>query len=421
MNQTQAFKILKSGENVFLTGSAGTGKTFLLNKFIQYLKNEKIKVGITASTGIASTHIGGTTIHSWSGIGIANSLNDPKIKKFLKGKNPKWKEIRDTKVLIIDEISMFDSDRLVLVDRVCREIKDPFLPFGGIQVIVCGDFFQLPPINNKIEEKSQLAYDSPAWKKAKFRVCYLKKQFRQDDKDFISILNDIRGNKTNQKTLEKIKTRLNKNIEGYNKVTKLYTHNRNVDRINNLELSKIEEPELEYNMSSKGLVKLIEILKKNCLAPEILKLKKGAIVMFVKNNFKEGYVNGTLGTVIGFDAEGFPIVKTIKGKTIVVARERWDIEKGDMIVATIWQLPLRLAWAITIHKSQGMSLDAAEIDLSQSFDFGMGYVALSRVRRLSSIKLIGINENALKVNQEIVEKDKEFVLLSKENEIDENH
>jgi len=416
MNQTQAFKILKSGANVFLTGSAGTGKTFLLNKFIQYLKDEKIKAGITASTGIASTHIGGITIHSWSGIGIANNINDPKIKKFLKGRNPKWKEIRETKVLIIDEISMLDSDRLILIDRVCREIKDPFLPFGGIQVVVCGDFFQLPPINDGIEEESQLAYNSPAWKKARFKVCYLKKQFRQDDKDFISILNDIRNNKANTKTLKKIQTRLNKNIDGYDKVTKLYTHNRNVDNINNLELSKIKEAEVEYSMSSKGLVRLIEILKKNCLAPEILKLKKGAVVMFVKNNFKEGYVNGTLGTVIGFDINGFPIVKTIKGKTIVVAQERWDIENGDVIAATVWQFPLRLAWAITIHKCQGMSLDAAEIDLSKSFGCGMGYVALSRVRRLTSIKLIGINENALKVNQEITEKDKEFVLLSEENE-----
>lgn len=416
MNQTQALKILKSGQNVFLTGSAGTGKTFLLNKFIEHLKDEKIKVGITASTGIASTHIGGTTIHSWAGIGIAKSIDDPKIKKFLKGRNPKWKEIRDTKVLIIDEISMFDSDRLMLVDRVCKEIKDPFLPFGGIQLVVCGDFFQLPSINNGMEEKVEFAYNSPVWKKARLKVCYLEKQYRQDDKEFIDILNDIRSSKVSAKTLEKINTRLNKNIDGYEKVTKLYSHNRNVDNINSLELSKIKEPVKEYSMSFKGVVKLVDLLKKNCLAPETLKLKKGAIVMFVKNNYKEGYVNGTLGTVIGFDSNDFPIIKTIKGKTIIASQEKWDIEKGEEIVASVWQLPLRLAWAITIHKSQGMSLDAAEIDLSRSFDYGMGYVALSRVRRLSSIKLIGINENALKVNKEITEKDKEFMELSKENE-----
>jgi ATP-dependent exoDNAse (exonuclease V) alpha subunit len=415
MNQTQAFKILKSGANVFLTGSAGTGKTFLLNKFIQHLKDEKIKVGVTASTGIASTHIGGTTIHSWAGIGIANNIDDPKIKRLLKGKNPKWKEIRDTKVLIIDEISMFDADRLALVDRVCKEVRDPFLPFGGIQVVVCGDFFQLPPINNGTEDKKEFAYHSSAWKKAHFKVCYLEKQYRQDDKEFIDILNDIRNNTVNKKTLEKINTRLNKGIEGYEKVTKLYSHNRNVDNINTLELDKIKQPEKEYSMSFKGVVKLVDVLKKNCLAPETLKLKKGAVVMFVKNNYKEGYVNGTLGTVIGFE-NNYPVVKTVKGKTIIVNREKWDIENNNEIVASIWQIPLRLAWAITIHKSQGMSLDAAEIDLSQSFDYGMGYVALSRVRRLSSIRLMGINENALKVNQEITEKDKEFMELSLDNE-----
>jgi ATP-dependent exoDNAse (exonuclease V) alpha subunit len=298
---------------------------------------------------------------------------------------------------------------------VCKEIKDPFLPFGGIQIIVCGDFFQLPPINDG-NEKSEFAYNSQSWRQAKFKICYLKKQYRQDDKGFVDILNDIRNNKVNNKTLEKINTRLNKNIDGYEKVTKLYSHNRNVDKINDFELSKIEEIEKEYSMSHTGASKLVDLLKKNCLAPEILKLKKGAIVMFLKNNFKEGYVNGTLGVVIEFNDNNYPIIKTIKGKIITASREKWVIEKNEEIVASIWQFPLRLAWAITIHKSQGMSLDAAEIDLSRSFDYGMGYVALSRVRRLDSIKLIGINENALKVNKEITEKDKEFMLLSKENE-----
>jgi hypothetical protein len=267
-----------------------------------------------------------------------------------------------------------------------------------------------------MEEKSDFAYNSHVWRKAGFKVCYLEKQYRQNDKEFIDILNDIRNSKVSSKTIKKINTRLNKDIIGYEKVTKLYSHNRNVDDINNLELSKIKEPEKRYTMSSSGIVRAIEVLKKNCLAPETLKLKKGAIVMFVKNNYKEGYVNGTLGTIIGFESGSLPIVKTIKGKTITVEKERWDIENGEEIVASIWQIPLRLAWAITIHKSQGMSLDAAEIDLSQSFDYGMGYVALSRVRRLSSIKLVGINENALKVNEEITKKDKEFLELSKENE-----
>lgn len=399
-----------------MTGSAGTGKTFLLNKFIKHLKNSKIKAGITASTGIASTHIGGTTIHSWSGIGIAKDIEDPKIKRMLRGRNFKWQEIREAKVLVIDEISMLDSSRLLLVDRICREVKDPFRPFGGLQVVVCGDFFQLPPVSRSGEEKEDLAYASPAWRQARFKVCYLEKQYRQNDKAFINILNSIRANRADKETLDRLSSRLYRDIDGYKKITRLYSHNRDVDRINGLELAKIDEPEVEYSMSYSGTPNLVNLLKKNCLAPEVLKLKKGALVMFVKNNFKEGYVNGMLGTVTGFDDNDFPVVRTHKGAVVTLQAERWDIERDGKAIASIRQIPLRLAWAITIHKSQGMSLDAAEIDLSRSFDYGMGYVALSRVRRLDSIKLMGINENALRVDEDIVEKDKEFIALSKEQE-----
>ncbi len=229
-------------------------------------------------------------------------------------------------------------------------------------------------------------------------------------------MNSIRNNKADKDTLKKLSARLHQDIKGYEKITKLYSHNRDVDRINELELAKIDEPEVEYSMSYSGTPNLVNLLKKNCLAPEVLKLKKGALVMFVKNNFKEGYVNGTLGTVTGFDDNDFPVIKTHKGAVVTLQPEKWNIEKDGKIIASIWQIPLRLAWAITIHKSQGMSLDAAEIDLSRSFDYGMGYVALSRVRRLDSIKLMGINENALRVNEDIVEKDKEFIELSKEQE-----
>lgn len=411
MNQDRAFEILQSGENVFLTGSAGTGKSFLLNKFISYLKDKEINVGITASTGIASTHIMGTTIHSWSGIGISKDINDPYVKRFLNRRNSKKiKEIKNTKVLIIDEISMIDSKCLNLIDIILKLIKNPFSPFGGMQIVVCGDFFQLPPIDGSF------AYNSPVWKDAKFKVCYLEKQYRQNDQDFIDILNNIRRNTIDENNFNKIKSRIGGDIKGFDKVTKLYTHNIDVDEINRIELSCIKEKEVEYHMSSSGNKKISETLKKHCLAPEVLKLKKGAIVMFLKNNFKEGYVNGTLGTVAGFDNNNFPIIELKNGSKIIARQEKWDIEVNGEVLASISQLPLRLAWAITIHKSQGMSLDVAEIDLSKSFNYGMGYVALSRVKRLDSIKLIGINQNALMVNKDVVEKDKEFINLSKENE-----
>ncbi|MDO8592931.1 MAG: PIF1 family DEAD/DEAH box helicase, partial [bacterium] len=405
MDQTQALKILQSGHNVFLTGSAGTGKTFLLNKFIDYLKNKKIKTGVTASTGIAATHLGGRTIHSWSGIGIKDKLDNKALKRLARNEEL-WERIRNCRVLIIDEISMLDAVRLNLVDKVCRSVKNPFTPFGGLQIVLCGDFFQLPPVDR--EKEPQLAYDSSAWKNSGIKICYLEKQFRQEDLTFINILNKIRSNQAGENELNVLKTRLLKPLGFSIKPTKLYTHNVNVDAINSYELSRVPGDEAVFEMTESGPKELTDLLKKSCLAPRELKLKAGAVVMFIKNNFDAGYVNGTLGKIAGFNEDGYPVVKTKKDSQITAIPASWTIEEDDEVIARVSQIPLRLAWAITVHKSQGMSLDAAEIDLSKSFERGMGYVALSRVRTLDGIRLMGINELALKVNERVVIKDKEF-------------
>jgi len=239
----------------------------------------------------------------------------------------------------------------------------------------------------------------------------LTEQFRHKDLDFINILDKIRTNEAGPKELFLLSKRLNESIDNFDKPTKLYTHNINVDEVNSYELSKIQEKEMVYHMSSKGSSNLVRALKKSCLAPEDLRLRTGAVVMFVKNNFDEGYVNGTLGKIIGYDRSR-PIVKTKSGLEIIVSPAKWKIEEEDKIVASISQFPLRLAWAITVHKSQGMSLDVAEIDLSKAFEYGMGYVALSRVRSLEGISLLGLNEISLRVNPEVVEKDIEFQRLS---------
>lgn len=419
MDQEKALEMLKTGENIFLTGSAGTGKTFLLNRFIEYLKKEGKNVGITASTGIAATQLGGRTIHSWLGIKIENEFNK-EVKKSLKNKKLK-ERIKKTDVLIIDEISMLDAKRFDLVNQVLKFVRESDLPFGGVQVVLCGDFFQLPPIVKEdsdlfSSDKKIFAYHSLAWEEGSFKVCYLDKHYRQKDKDFVEILDSIRENKAENDIFEKLRDRIKGDISFIKNPTKLYTHNINVDSINNKELSMLTGREVSYKTKSEGEKNLVEALKKSCLVPEELILKKGARVMFVKNNFDKGFVNGTLGEVVDFDEEDLPIVEIESGKRITASLESWVVEEDDRDVARISQIPLRLAWAITVHKSQGMSLDAAEIDLSRSFELGMGYVALSRVRTLEGIKLVGINEISLRVNEEIVEKDKEFKELS--NSID---
>ncbi len=399
------------GHNIFLTGPAGCGKTFLLNKYISFLKKNSIRVGVTASTGIAATHINGRTIHSWSGIGISEEIDDKQIKR-LKAKKDLRERVACCDVLVIDEISMLNASRLDLVDHVCKAIRKDLRPFGGMQVVLCGDFFQLPPVARRGQD-SRFVMDSNIWNSMDTKICYLEEQYRQADTDFLKVLNDIRNNSVTEKTEKLINQRLNKSVSKKIKPTKLYTHNRSVDTENSSELDKLKGEERVYNMTDEGETPLVKALKKSCLSPEALKLKIGAVVMFVKNNFAKGYVNGTLGKVIEFDAAtGNPIVQTVAGKLITVGPARWVVEEGDTDVAFISQIPLRLAWAITVHKSQGMSLDAAEINLNNTFEYGMGYVALSRVRSLDGIKLIGINRMALQVNEQVSRLDRELLITS---------
>lgn len=418
MLQKDVLKILKRGDNVFLTGCAGSGKTHIINEYINFLKKKNIKVGVTASTGIAATHLGGVTIHSFSGMGILDDLTEKDLEKILK-KSYLKKNLQKTKVLIIDEISMLSSVQVDIVDRVIRAFRKNNIPFGGMQVIFCGDFFQLPPIfskeNTLYDNGVGFAYKSNAWQKLELKICYLEEQYRQKEKDLLYILESIRQNNITEDVVNLLKSRFQKEVKTETDLTKLYTHNINVDYINHCELEKINGESKFFHMKKKGFKGLTEALEKNLLAPSILKLKKGATVMFVKNNFEKGYVNGTVGVVESFE-EGTPIIKTKNGRRIKALPEKWVVAEDDRIIAEVEQLPLRLAWAITVHKSQGMTLDCAEIDLSRCFEPGMGYVALSRVRSLDGIKLMGINKMALMVNKEVVEIDKEFQKKSKEEE-----
>jgi len=410
MTQEQVLEILKLGHNVYLTGPPGSGKTFLLNKYISYLKKKNAKVAVTASTGIAATHLDGITIHSWSGLGIKEKLTEEDINKLLKRHYLK-KRFQTTNVLIIDEVSMLHPFQFDFINRICQAFKGNLMPFGGIQVVCSGDFFQLPPVE-KGNIETEFVTASHSWQNMALRICYLQEQHRHSDPELSTILNDIRNNSFNERSRQLLSRGYKDTLLTIHTPTKLYTHNIDVDAINNLKLDEISGKKFIYQMHSDGNLKLVEILKKSCLAPEKLSLKKGALVMFVKNNFDKGYINGTMGKVISFDDDSRPIVKTFVNKNIVVTPTNWIIREDDVIKASISQIPLRLAWAITVHKSQGMTLDAAEIDLSKSFVKGMGYVALSRMRSLAGIKLMGINDLALKVDERILDLDKELMEAS---------
>ena len=404
MTQEEAIEILKMGYNVYLTGQAGSGKTFLLNKYIRYLKDNGKGVGVTASTGIAATHMNGITIHSFSGMGIKDEISKDDVRKILK-KGYIRKKFANTGVIIIDEVSMLSDRQFDSLNLICQAFKKNEAPFGGMQIVCSGDMFQLPPIE-RAEKTSGFIYESEIWQTMNIKICYLEEQYRQKEEDeLLKLLNHIRSNRIDD-ARHILESRDFKNISFGVEPTKLYTHNVNVEAINSAELKKIVEKEKTFLMKSSGNEYVVESLKRGCLAPEKLNLKIGAKVMFVKNNFEQGYVNGTMGHIVDFSDENLPVIKILKGRLIKADFTSWKAEEDGQVLAEISQIPLRLAWAITVHKSQGMNLDCAEIDLSKSFAYGMGYVALSRLKSLSGLKLVGINEMALMINQEVFEIDK---------------
>ena len=403
MKQALALEIMLSGENVFLTGAAGSGKTFTLNQFVKLAKNSGKKVSVTATTGLAATHLGGNTIHAWSGIGIYDYLSRKFFEKFPK---TRAEIIKNTDILVIDEISMLHDFRLDMVEEICRTIRQNDKPFGGIQVILCGDFFQLPPINRAGGRTGGFAIHSNAWKLAEFTICYLEENHRQKNDELSEILNALRADDLRQKhaqsLLDRIDSEPNFESDDFSKnLTELHTTNIDVDKINEQKLTELEGEEFHFAQTTTGAKNYIETLQKSVLAPELLRLKKGALVMAVKNVQNRQYVNGSIGKVIDFErSTDYPIVQFRNGKIITMVPETWEMRDGEEKRASIMQIPLRLAYAITVHKSQGMTLDAARIDLRKAFSEGMGYVALSRVRSLDRLYLLGINRTALMVSEE---------------------
>lgn len=409
MTQEDALTILKMGKSTFLTGSAGSGKTYVLNQYIDFLKRAGINVAVTASTGIAATHINGMTIHSWSGIGIKDAFEEGELKKIKKTKKLK-ERFESVQVLIIDEISMLDACRLDMVDEVLRYVRDPNEPFGGIQVVFSGDFFQLPPVT-KYGEKVVYAYESDSWKQLNPAIAYLETIHRHTDTDFRNLLTALREREVDEYVYDLLSERAEIQTPD-REMTRLYTHNRDVHTENVQALEKIESEPLVFKMQESGRKTYVSSLKRGCLAPEMLDLKIGAEVMFVKNDPGGRFVNGTRGTVVDLDLYGFPVVSILDGDEVVAKPVDWSVEEDGKILASITQIPLRLAWAITVHKSQGMTLDEAEIDLSNAFVPGQGYVALSRVRGLSGLFLKGMNQHALEVDPRVSVVDKRFLKLS---------
>lgn len=425
MQQSEALALLKAGASVFITGAPGAGKTHVLNEFIRQARADGASVAVTASTGIASTHINGRTIHSWSGIGISTVLTEPLLRQI---RSRRRRKIQAADILVIDEVSMLHASLFDMVDQVCRALRHRPEPFGGLQVVLSGDFFQLPPVSRSgrgapmgpsgpeyeaMRERYAQAGKDPngfitesiVWEQLDPVIAYITEQHRQDDGQLLTVLTDIREGAVSQEDHDVLAGRLGTAPAADQVAVHLFPVNRQADALNDTQLARIAESPHGYHAEASGPVDLITRLSRSMLAPEELHLKTGAAVMALRNDPDHQFVNGSIGTVRGFAPEskgGWPIVAFENGNTVTMRQASWEMMDGETVLAAIRQVPLRCAWAITIHKSQGMTLDRAVMDLRRTFAPGMGYVALSRVESLDGLYLEGINEHAFDVSPQAV-------------------
>lgn len=414
MEQSTAFEILKSNNNVFLTSSAGCGKSYLIKQLVKHYEEEGVEYALTASTGVAALLIGGSTIHSYAGIGIKSELTQRDISLLRMRKGFKEK-LCNLQVLIVDEISMLHRRQLELVDYVFKTMRQDYRPFGGVKVILVGDMLQLSPIGPE-PINDRFVFMSKTWTDAKFKICYLTKVYRQTEGDpLLDILNHIRAGTVTEEHEAMIESTENHELDEETS-TLLYTHNADIGYINNLELEKIDSPAKVFVAKTKGSANYLKNLIDNILTPTVLTLKVGAKVMLTKNHPEGLYVNGTVGVITRITANEIVVRKSDKS-LIHIEKVSWETKNDEgKVLASFTQFPFILAWAISIHKSQGVTLESAIIDLSKSFVPSLGYVALSRVSSFSGLKVLGYNNMALQVLPLALKADKRFRELSDELE-----
>lgn len=403
--QEEAYNLMLSGKNVFITSMAGCGKTFLIKLFVENNSTTR-KIAVTSTTGTSSLLIGGTTLHSYAGIGLGKGSVENLTDKILASKflTYRWKK---TQILIIDEISMLSPDLFDKLEEIARIVRGNDLPFGGLQLILTGDFLQLPAVGSP----DSFCFEAKSWEKCIDKTVYLTEIVRQTDNDFQRCLNNIRLGNITQEVLDILQSRVGVKLTNDLgiKPTKMFSHNQRVDEINNKELDKLagdgrefREYEMEIIQHTSGNIDLNKF-KKYCTAPEVIQLTIDAQVMLLYNmDLQNGLCNGSRGVVIGF-LDDFPVVRFLNGVERIITHYIWEAEENDKKVASIIQLPLKVAYAISIHKCQGSTLDYAEIDLSNVFEYSQAYVAISRVKSLEGLSIIKLDINKFKVNPKAVE------------------
>lgn len=407
-DQQATYNVLnRTGKNVFLTGGAGTGKSTVLTQYINSIKkgwdgfHDRMKFPVLGSTGVSAMLIGGRTFHSYFGLGMAAGNNDQIVKKSC-ANHYVCERIRNAEIIFIDEISMIPARLFSIADEICRMVEANDRPFGDKRVIICGDYLQLPPVTKGKE--IDWAFNSMSWSDADMINCGLKVVHRTGDYEFNNILNKIRVGTYDMEVYNLLKDRViaESEIDSFNG-TRLLPFRANVLEMNLKKLKELPGDEVTIETEYSGEPEYHEATIKSCPVGEFLSLKEGALVMFRVNDRENRYVNGSLGTVVHIGENTVTVEVDSTGDVIDVGVHKFEYLSGSgNILGTASNLPLSLAWASTIHKSQGATIDRVCVDLRGTWEGGQSYVALSRVKSREGLHVIGWGNNSIKVNQESV-------------------
>lgn len=398
--QTAALDVLQREGNVFLTGAAGTGKSYLLEK---YLKGKSsMAFPVVASTGAAAVLVGGRTFHSFFGLGIMEGGVEAAVARASKNRKV-IRRLGAAHCVIIDEISMLSGAMLRAAEWTARRVRGRNEPWGGLRIIVVGDFAQLPPVTHGGMQKDW-AFLHEVWQESAFQPALLSTVMRTQESEFLTVLNFIREGTVNDQVRAFLDGRMQPLKDG-DEATRLYAHRHKADSYNHERLHRLPGSARTYVTSYEGDEHYMESAKKSMPIPEELQLKEGALVMMRKNDVSEDrlYVNGSLG-VVSTMSEDELTVRLLSGPVIEVAKEKFSYLDGDgkeMLAA--WNFPVTLAWATTIHKAQGASLDRMTVDLSQLWEPGQAYVALSRVRGAQGLSIEQWNERGIRADAQVTD------------------
>lgn len=398
---------MRNGISLFLSGPAGVGKSACIKAFVDTCGDTR-KIAITSTTGASALIIGGTTLHSYLGIGLGHGTVETLSNKIFESK---WyrKRWTDLDCLVIDEVSMLNPDLFDKLENIARIIRGTSHPFGGIQLVLSGDFLQIPVVGSQ-----KFCFEAKTWNDCIIETVYLTKIIRQSDVVFQECLSNIRIGNITDSVVEILNSRVGKELTNNLgiKPTMLFSKNVDVDRMNDLELDKLAADGREFNeykmdisvYTKPGDVHYtLEKFRKNCTAPELLQLCVGAQVMLLKNlDLEAGLANGSRGVVTGF-VEDIPMVTFLNGCERLIDYHVWLVEENGVEILRAQQIPLKVAYAITIHKSQGCSLDCALVDISECFEYGQAYVALSRVKTLEGLSLVGVDYSYIKAHPKAIE------------------